>query len=99
MNTNSRDYPLGLRPTVLLGAICLVGWMAFILWPRLLTALGIVDYGMIYLDSYAILEALDASVWAPIVEELTFRGLLYGTLRTRLGVSPSAVLSAVPNPA
>jgi len=41
------------------------------------------------------LEALDATVWAPIVEELTFRGLLYGTLRTRLGVGSSAVLSAV----
>ncbi len=41
-----------------------------------------------------ILEALDASLWAPIVEEITFRGLLYGTLRTRLGVWPAAVLSA-----
>jgi membrane protease YdiL (CAAX protease family) len=43
----------------------------------------------------ALLEALDATVWAPIVEELTFRGLLYGTLRTRLGAGSSAVLSAV----
>jgi len=41
------------------------------------------------------LEALNATVWAPIVEELTFRGLLYGTLRTRLGVGASAALSAV----
>jgi membrane protease YdiL (CAAX protease family) len=43
----------------------------------------------------AILEGLDATVWAPIVEELTFRGLLYGTLRTRLGVGSSALLSAL----
>ena len=60
MNASSRNYLSGIRPTVLLGAICLVGWMAFILWPRLLEALGIVDYGMMYLDSYAILAALDA---------------------------------------
>ena len=40
-------------------------------------------------------ETFDAVVWAPIVEELTFRGLLYGTLRGRLGVLPSAVLSAL----
>jgi membrane protease YdiL (CAAX protease family) len=39
-------------------------------------------------------NALDATVWAPIVEELTFRGLLYATLRTRLGVWPAAFLSA-----
>jgi len=36
-----------------------------------------------------------ATVWAPIVEELIFRGLLYGTLRTRLGPWPSALVSAV----
>src|SRR5262249_41146205 len=41
-----------------------------------------------------VLETLDASVWAPIVEEITFRGLLYGTLRTRLSVVPAALLSA-----
>jgi uncharacterized protein len=41
------------------------------------------------------LAAVDATVWAPIVEELTFRGLLYGTLRTRLGPGASAALSAI----
>ncbi len=41
-----------------------------------------------------ILEAFDASAWAPIVEEITFRGLLYGTLRTGLSTWPAAVLSA-----
>ena len=41
-----------------------------------------------------VLEALDATVWAPIVEEITFRGLLYATLRTRLAVGESALLSA-----
>jgi membrane protease YdiL (CAAX protease family) len=41
------------------------------------------------------LEAFHASVWAPIVEEITFRGLLYATLRLRLNVPEAAVLSAV----
>jgi hypothetical protein len=40
------------------------------------------------------LDAFNVTVWAPIVEELTFRGLLYATLRTRLDLWPSAFLSA-----
>lgn len=42
-----------------------------------------------------VVDTFDASVWAPMFEELTFRGLLYGTLRTRLGPWPSALVSAV----
>ena len=42
-----------------------------------------------------LIDAFSAIVWAPIIEELVFRGLLYGTLRTRLGVWPSALASAV----
>jgi membrane protease YdiL (CAAX protease family) len=42
-----------------------------------------------------VLEAIDASAWAPIVEEITFRGLLYGTLRLRLKVPEAALVSAV----
>ncbi|MBL8991159.1 MAG: CPBP family intramembrane metalloprotease [Phycisphaerae bacterium] len=42
----------------------------------------------------AIVVAL-AVVWAPIVEELVFRGGLYGHLRTRFGVLACAVASAV----
>lgn len=41
-----------------------------------------------------VMNAFNATVWAPVIEELTFRGLLYATLRTRLGVWPSALLSA-----
>jgi membrane protease YdiL (CAAX protease family) len=41
-----------------------------------------------------VVTAFHATVWAPIIEELTFRGLLYGTLRTRLGAWPAALLSA-----
>lgn len=41
-----------------------------------------------------VLDTLNVTVWAPMVEELIFRGLLYGTLRTRLSVLPAALLSA-----
>ncbi len=44
--------------------------------------------------SLALLSAFDGVVWAPILEEIGFRGLLYATLRTRLGVFPSALASA-----
>jgi membrane protease YdiL (CAAX protease family) len=39
--------------------------------------------------------AIDSMVWAPLVEEVAFRGILYGTLRTKLSVGPAALLSAV----
>src|SRR5262249_45088953 len=42
-----------------------------------------------------LIDCVSAVVWAPILEELIFRGLLYGTLRTRLGVWPAAVGSAL----
>jgi len=41
-----------------------------------------------------VMTVFNATVWAPIIEEMTFRGLLYGTLRTRLGVRSAALLSA-----
>lgn len=41
-----------------------------------------------------LLESIDATLWAPVVEEITFRGLLYATLRTRLGAGSAAALSA-----
>jgi membrane protease YdiL (CAAX protease family) len=37
---------------------------------------------------------LDMTVWAPLCEELSFRGLLYTSLRTRLGVASSVVITA-----
>jgi uncharacterized protein len=37
--------------------------------------------------------AFDSTVWAPVVEEVAFRGILYGTLRTKMGVAPAALLS------
>ena len=41
-----------------------------------------------------LLDTMNATLWAPFIEELTFRGLLYATLRSRLGVWPSAFISA-----
>jgi membrane protease YdiL (CAAX protease family) len=38
--------------------------------------------------------AVDSIVWAALVEEVAFRGILYGTLRTKLSVGPAALLSA-----
>jgi hypothetical protein len=38
--------------------------------------------------------ALDSIVWAPFVEEIAFRGILYATLRTKMAVAPAALLSA-----
>jgi len=40
-------------------------------------------------------SSVDAIVWAPVVEELTFRGLLYGTLRRSLPLWSAATLSAL----
>jgi hypothetical protein len=41
-----------------------------------------------------LVDVLDSVVLAPVVEELLFRGLLYGTLRLRLGPAPATILSA-----
>jgi hypothetical protein len=60
MNTASRIFGVQINPTLLLAMVCLTGWMACVLWPNILTSLGLVAYGMTYLDSYAILAALDA---------------------------------------
>lgn len=40
-------------------------------------------------------SALDAIVWAPLVEEIVFRGVLYTTLRRRLSPWMAALASAV----
>ncbi len=41
------------------------------------------------------LDLLDSIVWAPIFEEIVFRGFLYTTLRSRLGPLASAGLSGL----
>lgn len=49
-----------LSPGWLLAFATLAGWMLCVLWPRLLVLFGISSYGMWYLDSYAVLAAVDA---------------------------------------
>jgi membrane protease YdiL (CAAX protease family) len=39
-------------------------------------------------------ETLDSVVWAPLGEEIAFRGVLYPALRSRFGVAPAAGVSA-----
>jgi membrane protease YdiL (CAAX protease family) len=39
-------------------------------------------------------EVLDSIVWAPLIEELAFRGVLYATLRMAIGVWPAIGASA-----
>jgi membrane protease YdiL (CAAX protease family) len=39
--------------------------------------------------------ALDSIVWAPFVEEIAFRGILYATLRRKMAVGPAVLVSAV----
>jgi len=48
------------RPLALLAGLTVAAWLGCALWPRLLLMLGIYDYGTFYLDSYAVLAALDA---------------------------------------
>ena len=49
-----------LTPVKLLAMLTVMGWMLCMVWPRLLVLLGIASYGRWYLDSYAILAAIDA---------------------------------------
>jgi uncharacterized protein len=39
-------------------------------------------------------ETIDSAIWAPLGEEVAFRGVLYPGLRSRFGVAPAAALSA-----
>ena len=48
------------RPVLLLAFICVLGWLLGAVWPHLLLTFGIYNYGRVYLDSYAVLAALDA---------------------------------------
>ncbi|HVT72648.1 MAG TPA: hypothetical protein VHD61_05895 [Lacunisphaera sp.] len=49
-----------LTPGRVLVLLTVAGWLAFVLVPQLLVLVGISSYGMWYLDSYAVLAAVDA---------------------------------------
>src|SRR5206468_3838366 len=48
------------RPLAWLVALTLLAWTAGAVWPGMLLILGISSYGQPYLDTYAVLAALDA---------------------------------------
>ncbi|HEY4246274.1 MAG TPA: hypothetical protein VGM64_05420 [Lacunisphaera sp.] len=70
------------RFTIVLAMLTTVTWWAAASWPWLLGKIGISDYGTPYLDSYAILAALDAyragaDVHAANALDPLFRGHVY----------------------
>jgi membrane protease YdiL (CAAX protease family) len=105
---SSMSEAFGLRPgrraALLAAALSLIA-AALLVDSAVVTASSYFDVKTHWTDGFAeqllwasprrvALETFDASVWAPIVEEILFRGLLYGTLRTRLPMWPSAIASA-----
>lgn len=59
-NPDLRHGP-SLKPVLALAIICVLGWTLGAMWPHLLLTFGIYNYGgRIFLDSYAVLAALDA---------------------------------------
>lgn len=56
----STSTPSPRLPVLLLACICVLGWVLGAIWPGLLFTFGIINYGTVYLDSYAVLAALDA---------------------------------------
>lgn len=58
--TTGQTNPAPVRPLAWVAGLTLTAWIAGAIWPRLLVLFGISDYGTIYLDSYAVLAALDA---------------------------------------
>lgn len=57
----ARSGPAGsAAPLLALAGVTLAGWMAVALQPRLLSLVGILDYGLWFLDTHAVLSANDA---------------------------------------
>ena len=52
--------PATFRPVAWAAGLTLAGWAAVAIWPQMLLTLGIANYGKTYLDSYAVLAAVDA---------------------------------------
>ncbi|MAG58929.1 MAG: hypothetical protein CMJ83_21795 [Planctomycetes bacterium] len=43
-----------------------------------------------------IVDAIATLIWAPVLEEVVFRGVLYATLRRHFAVAPAALVAAAP---
>ena len=57
----ARQFSPRVPPVALLVLLTVTGWLACALWTRLFRILGINDMGQWYLDSYAVLAAMDAA--------------------------------------
>jgi len=84
-------------------ALFAVDWVSLLWIPELLSALGLesnwaegVDEVLLTWPGYArLIHLADGIFFGPLMEEIVFRGLLYGALRTRLLPLPAAGISAV----
>jgi len=93
------------RANLLLAGLALfaICWLSLLWIPELLEALGLkshwadgVDDVLLTWPWYArIVHLADGICFSPLMEEIVFRGLLYGALRTRLAPLPAAAISAV----
>jgi membrane protease YdiL (CAAX protease family) len=90
------------RVAGLLLAAMAAGWWGEWVMGRVSDALSLTNHWTEWFDpdlvwaapSVLAISLLEYVVFAPIFEELVFRGLLYAALRRRLGVAPAALISA-----
>lgn len=60
------------------------------------TWVSMMDVETVDMDSSAIiLDAIGAIIFAPIMEELIFRGVLFNRLKIRIGIFPAMILSSI----
>lgn len=97
------DY--GLRRTLAWAALGLfaTAWLALTWIPAVMESFGIESRWTDYVDEVLLtwpsmerhVRLVDGIIWGPIYEEILYRGLLFGALRSRLSFVPSAALSTV----
>ena len=78
-----------------LSGLMLIGWGTWKLGLESHWASGIQERLVFGRTDIVIFSMINVIIWAPIFEEIGFRGLLYTTLRSRLTPTVSIVLSAV----
>ena len=78
-----------------LSGLMLIGWGTWKLGLESHWASGIQERLVFGQTDIVILSMINVIIWAPIFEEIGFRGLLYTTLRSRLTPTIAIVLSAI----
>jgi membrane protease YdiL (CAAX protease family) len=84
-------------------ALFAIAWIALTWVPVAVEAVGFQSHwaeGIVESELFGswparLFPLLDGIVWAPLLEEILFRGLLFATLRRRLRLLPAAALSAL----